>query len=403
MSGRRARKSPLRDGPPVAAAETRRVGAGQWLVARSLLLLIAGWALLGLGACGEKIAIPEAVGIPSSSTYLEKDGFDLTDPTDIVEAAGKLFITEGAPGTIAKYNLRGVLDQGPVEGLARPMAVCLDSLARIIVVGESGDGVTPPRLSFFDQGDLSLRGSFDLDGLVKSIDGLACQGDFLYISDPDSGAVFRYQWLDHQAGLLRPRGEVCNSRGSAESPQFVQKPSGLAIDIDGMLLVCDADTLRNWVVRFDPRPAGADSTSLGTIVPFVPTTCPTVDISANVLGKAPGCGEPFVPGPSDEVGAFFAPLGAGIDREGRIYVMDSLNRRGQRFTAQGDFDLVFGSSAGGAVPLDRPRRIAVVHGQTTRGGIQVEIAGAILYVVDERTAQIRIFEDKRWSDFKGGS
>ncbi len=373
------------------------------LRAIAALGLLAAWALVPLSGCGEKITIPQAVGIPSSSTYLNKGEFDLTDPTDIIEAAGKLFITEGGPGTIAKYNLSGDLDKGPVTGLVHPRAVCLDSLARIIVVGESGDAATPPRLSFFDQGDLNWRGSFDLAGQVHRIEGLASHGDFLYIADPDSGAVFRYRWIDHEAGLLEPRGEVCNSRGSVESPQFVQKPSGLAIDIEGMLLVCDRDTLRNWVVRFDPAPAGGDSTSLGVIVPFFETSCPTVDISAHVLGKAPACGEPFVPGPSDEVGAFFAPSGAGIDREGKIYVMDSLNHRGQRFTALGDFDLVFGSDAGGAIPLDRPRRIAVVHGQTTRGGIQVEIAGAILYVVDEATAQIRIFEDKRWSDFKGGS
>ena len=362
-------------------------------------LLIA----LAATGCGEKIAIPEAVGIPSSSTYLEKNGLDLSDPTDIVEAAGKLFITEGEPGTIAKYNLKGVLDKGPVAGLVQPRAVCLDSLARVIVVGENGDGSSPPRLSFFDQGDLTLRGTFDLQGLVKSINGLACHGDFLYISDPDSGAVYRYLWVDHEAGVLRPRGEVCNSRGSVESPQFVQKPSGLTIDIDEMLLVCDADTLRNWVIRFDPTPAGGDSTSLGVIIPFVSFSCPTVDISSHVLGRAPGCGEPFVPGHSDEVGAFFAPMGTGIDREGQIYVMDSGNGRGQRFDALGSFNLVFGSSAGGAVPLGFPRRIAVVHGSTTRGGIQVEIAGAILYIVDHATSQIRVFEDKRWSDFKGGS
>jgi len=77
--------------------------------------------------------------------------------------------------------------------------------------------------------------------------------------------------------------------------------------------------------------------------------------------------------------------------------------RGQRFDALGTFNLLFGSNAGGAVPLGLPRRIAVVHGSTTRGGIQVEIAGAILYIVDHATGQIRIYEDKNWSDFKGGS
>jgi DNA-binding beta-propeller fold protein YncE len=365
--------------------------------------LVALAGLFALFGCGEKITAPEAKGIPSSSLYLEKSQWNLTDPTDLIEAAGKIFVTEGQPGTLTKYNLKGVLDKGPVTGLANPTAVCLDSLTRSIVVGESGDGATPPRLSFFSQTDLSPQGSYDLSGLAKSVAAIVTRDDLLYLADPDSGAVLRFRWLDHDLGLLQPRGEVANSRGSVESPQFVQRPAGLAFDLAGMLLVCDADTTRNWVIRFDPTPTGPDSTATGAIIPFYPTSCPTVDISAHVLGKAPGCGGIFEPGPGSGVGEFNTPYGVGIDREGRIYVADSGNGRGQRFSPSGSFDLLFGNGAGGSVPLGSPRKFAIVHGITTRGGIQVEISGAILYVVDAASAQIRVFEDKRWSDFKGGS
>ncbi|HKI83711.1 MAG TPA: hypothetical protein VKA63_05175 [Candidatus Krumholzibacteria bacterium] len=377
------------------------------VLARSMALaLLASLALASVFAsagCGEKITVPQAKGIPSSSLYLEKGQWDLTDPTDLIEAAGKIFVTEGQPGTLTKYNLKGALDKGPVSGLANPTAVCLDSLARTVVVGESGGDGIPLRLSFYAQGDLAPLGTFDLSGLAKSVAALATRGDLLYLADPDSGAVLRFRWLDHLGGILQARGEVANSRGSAESPQFVQRPVGLAFDSAGMLLVCDADTTRNWVIRFDPAPANGDSTSTGQIVPFYPSNCPTVDISAHVLGKAPGCGGMFEPGPGSDAGEFDVPYGVGIDREGRIYVADSGNGRGQRFTPNGSFDLIFGNGAGGAAPLQSPRKFAIVHGVTTRGGIQVEISGAILYVVDAATAQIRIFEDKRWSDFKGGS
>lgn len=369
----------------------------------ALVGLVALAGLFALFGCGEKITVPEAKGIPSSSIYLEKSQWDLTDPTDLIEAAGKIFVTEGQPGTLTKYNLKGLLDKGPITGLANPTAVCLDSLSRTVVVGESGDGATLPQLSFFSQADLSPLGSYDLSGLAKSIAAIVTRDDLLYLADPDSGAVLRFRWLDHDLGLLQPRGEVANSRGSAESPQFVQRPVGLAFDSAGMLLVCDADTTRNWVIRFDPTPTGPDSTATGEIVPFYPTSCPTVDISAHVLGKAPGCGGLFEPGPGSDAGEFNAPYGVGIDREGRIYVADSGNGRGQRFSPVGSFDLLFGNGAGGSVPLGSPRKFAIVHGITTRGGIQVEISGAILYVVDAASAQIRVFEDKRWSDFKGGS
>lgn len=392
-------ETPRRTAPKQALATHLRF-APQLLALPALLAVLS---LLTLSGCGEKITVPQAKGIPSSSLYLEKGQWDLTDPTDLLEAAGKIFVTEGQPGTLTKYNLKGALDKGPVPGLANPTAVCLDSLARTVVVGESGGDGVPPRLSFFAQGDLAPLGSYDLSGLARSVAALVTNEDFLYLADPDSGAVLRFRWLDHEAGLLQPRGEVSNSRGSAESPQFVQRPVGLAFDSAGMLLICDADTTRNWVIRFDPTPTGGDSTSTGQIVPFYPTNCPTVDISAHVLGKAPGCGGIFEPGPGSDAGEFNKPYGVGIDREGRIYVADSGNGRGQRFTPSGSFDLMFGDGAGGSVPLGSPRKFAIVHGVTTRGGIQVEISGAILYVVDAESAQIRIFEDKRWSDFKGGS
>jgi hypothetical protein len=371
------------------------------------LIRCAALILIGvlLGGCGEKIEIPTAQGVPTSSSYLEIGQWDLDDPTDLIVAAGKIFVTEGAPGTVTKFNSRGQVDKGPVEGLAFPRAVCLDSLSRTIVVGESGGDGVPPRLSFFSQADLEPRGSFDLAGLARSVSAVISLDEWLYVSDPDSGAVLRFLWLDKEAGLLEPRGEVCNDRGSRESPQFVRVPGALALDRDGMLLVCDADTLRSWVVRFDPvPPPDGPPDALGSIEPFRPVNCATFDASAYVLGRAPGCGETdFEYGPGEDAGELSVPWGVALDRDGRIYVADTGNGRGQRFQSDGAFQLEFGSGAGGAPALVQPIRLATVHGSTSRNNIQIEIPGAQIYVIDAATAQVRAFEDKRWTEFQGGS
>jgi len=349
-------------------------------------------------SCGEKIAIPEAVGLPSSSDFNEVDQWDLTDPTAAVEAAGTLFVTEGTPGTLTKYNGRGILLQGPVTDLVAPSAICIDPEAgtqRNIIVAENGAPGSGPRLSFYSQVDLTPAGSFDLSGMVKSIADLVTRGDSLYIADPDSGAVLRFVWIDRDLGLLEPRGEVCNSRGSDESPQFVQRPAGLALDPDGYLLIADADTTRNWIIRFDPAPIRADGT--GVFVPFQPNDCSSLNLSASVIGKAPGCDEPFDDrSPGSGIGEFHAPFGVGVDADGRIYVADALNARGQRFDGDGIFSLYFGDGAGGSASLVQPIKLAVVDWSGPCGaGITQSFPGGILFVVDAGTGQIRVFKDTR--------
>jgi DNA-binding beta-propeller fold protein YncE len=363
---------------------------------------ILAMVLTALAACGEKITIPQAVGIPTSALYLEVKQEQLVDPTAILEAAGKLFVLEGTAGTLTKYNSELVLDKGPVSGLIQPVCVALDSVSRTIIVGEAGDGAGQgPRLSMFDQADLGFLHAIDLTGQVLSIGGLASTPDYLYLSDPDSGAVHRFAWTTGSGGQVIAQGEVSHSRGSIESPQFVQRPMGLAIDSGGKLLICDADTTRNWVIRFDPLPPIDDDFGTGTIEPFRSTSCATADLQVQVLGKAPGCGEVFEGGPSGEAGELFLPRDVAMDRVGSIYVADRENGRGQRFSASGEFEMIFGDGAGGAPALGLPSSLATWHGRTSRGGTTIEIPGARIYVIDVDNNQVRVFEDKRWSDLQG--
>lgn len=365
---------------------------------RVIALILLG-LVLGVVACGEKITIPEAVGIPTSTDYLEVGEWILDDPADLVESFGKFYIVETESGTMAKHFGNGVVDQGPVTGLLSPTAICIDELApseRRIIVAENGDGSVGPRLSFFDRGDLTPAGSFDLTGLVKSISDIVTRNDSLYIADPDSGSVLRFVWIDHDSGVLEARGEVCNAAGSDESPQNPQLPVGLAFDAEGYLLVVNADTLRNWVHRFDPAPLLANQH--GEFVEFRAGSCVPLDYQAAVLGKAPPCGEPLLEfqGPGTGSGEFHAPRGVAVDGEGNIYVTDSGNQRTERFLRDGIYELQFGSSLGGARPLGLPTQIVVRDWAGDCGLLgQQDIKGAFVYVIDRESRTIRQFESSR--------
>ncbi len=365
-----------------------------WAATAGLLL---GLTLL-TSACGEKITLPEAVGIPTSSEYLEQPSWQLTDPTDVMEADGRIFVTEGEPGTINRYSTSQEL-QSSESGLVNPVAMGLHRDSRTILVAEAGDAGTTPRISFFSQADLAPLGNLDLDGIAMSVAGIAVDLAVLYVSDPDSGVVHRFAFNGVDR-TIETRGLVCNNQGSVESPQFVFQPEGLALTPEGRLLVCDADSTRNWVLQFDPSPPMGDDSGFGQAVPFRESGCANPPVDTFVLGAAPGCGQPFVEGPSSAPGGLSAPSGIAFDTDGRMYVADRGNDRAQRFDTSGQFNLLFGDGAGGVAPLGSPRRIATWLGSTSRDGIPIIIPGARVYVVDEAAAQLRIFEDKRWTDFQ---
>lgn len=361
-----------------------------------LALLLLG--SLGIAACGEKITIPEAVGIAVTSDYVEQQAWSLTDPVDVLEVNGRILVLEQSPGTLTKYSTsQKVLNEIP--GFVHPTAMAVDATLRRLLVTED-DGLGHPAVSIFESNDLNPLGRVDLSGLVRSAQGVAGNGEFVFVSDPDSGVVHRLRWADASEGWLVPEGVVCTDNGSQESPQFAFDPQGLGVGEDGLLLICDADTTRNWVLHFDPTAPAADSLGTGRAVEFRSIACPTPPVQAFVLGDAPECGEVFQPGTSTQPGGFGAPLGLTIDSDGRIYVADSLNGRVQRFATDGTFDLVLGDGAGGVEGLQGPTRVATWLGITSRGGIPVRIPGARVYVVDRETHEIRVFEDRRWTDFQ---
>lgn len=365
---------------------------------RALLALAA--CALAATACGEKITLPEATGVRTSSSYSEQRAWELDDPVDVLEANGRIYVAEQGPGAVTKFSTQQE-QLARTAGLRAPVAIAADNARRELLVLEAGDGSGGPRLFALGLVDLEPGDRRELAGLVGSVGGIATDGDWVYISDPDSQVVHRFLRVDGP-DMLRPYGVVAHSRGSRESPQFVFGPRGLVLDGEGMLLICDADTTRNWVLRFDPAPSdAADSSSTGRATVFRSESCPTQPVAAFVLGDAPGCGEPFEPGPSSEDGGLSRPWGVALDTAGDHYVADLGNGRVQRYGPDGQFDTILGDGAGGAEPLGEPVRLATWLGSTVRNGIDVTIHGARVYVVDRVGSRLRIWEDERWSEFSG--
>ncbi|PID78692.1 hypothetical protein CSB20_13945, partial [bacterium DOLZORAL124_64_63] len=139
------------------------------------------------------------------------------------------------------------------------------------------------------------------------------------------------------------------TRSGGASARFVHVPAGLANDREGHMVVSDADTLRNWVIRFDPTPDLSDVTPdpadvdprRGLVTEFRQIVCDPLPTAAYVLGDAPECGESdWQGGPSDALGEMHKPQGVAVDGSGRVFVADSMNNRIQVFS-EGLYDISF--------------------------------------------------------------
>jgi len=314
--------------------------------------------LLAGGGCGTKIALPEAQGLFSVDAYIAAGEFADPGVRQLTVANNLLFVIDDA-GRLTKRNLNyDQLEQA--TGLEDPTAVCPDDTRELIFVWEEG----ARRVSAFRSSDLapvaatSLPDVHGVTRLVACATGLAvtalAASTFLYLAAPDSGVVYRYAW--YEDGTLAPMGILCRRDGL--SVRFVHWPAGMAVDEAGKLLVCDADTLRNWVIRFDPTPDLQDVSSdwpvgpwRGRAVVFDTETCNPPTEADFTLGDARECGQQWSGGPSDAQGAFSAPRDVQVDGSGRIYVADTGNHRIQVFSPLGDYVFLFGDVAATPHPV----------------------------------------------------
>ncbi|MBK6899480.1 MAG: hypothetical protein IPH09_09485 [bacterium] len=364
--------------------------------ARCLLSAAALTAVLAALAagCGVKIAAPRAVGLFSTNAYTTDTLFVDPGARQLVAAIGRLFVVDAA-GSLVKRTL-DYEEFSRVDGLADPVAVCTDEDARLVFVWEAGAN----RLSAFQTSDLAPVGSATLTNvqrvthLYASQTGLAelapTAETFLYLADPDSGVVHRFAW--YAGGDMAPMGILCRDEGL--STRAVHVPAGMLRDESGMLLICDADTARNWVTRFDPTPVLTDLAEnpegphpwRGLAVIFAAEGCEPQPQSAYTLGDAPQCGEDatWVGGPSDAPQEFDTPTALASDGQGRIFVADTGNDRVQVFSDHGVFEMTFRDTSRTLDPVS----IGVVDVRIAGGGVNY---GAYVFTLSGADGTVRRF------------
>jgi DNA-binding beta-propeller fold protein YncE len=351
-------------------------------------------ALAALAAgCGEKITVPRPEGLFSVSAYYLDHTFADDQPLQVVVANNNLFVLS-ANGSLTKRTL--AYDEiVRASGLDQPTAFCRGDYSELIFVWEQGSRrvkvLSSTDLAPLDS-SLALPEVLGVNHLVTcrtGVEAVAGARTFVYLADSAAAVIHRYAYTEGGSfvswGLL--------ARGDGSGARSAHQPSGLAVDAAGGLLVCDADTARNWVIRFDPTPDPTDLAPLwnglpplrGLAVPFGTPTCEPASLADVTLGYAAECGQ------TDWIGRrgsaereFDVPLGIVVDGSGRIYVSDSGNDRVQIFTADGVYDMRFGT----AERTPAPASLALVDWRISSNRVNY---GAYLFLVDTAGGQVRKF------------
>ncbi|MHB8077748.1 MAG: NHL repeat-containing protein [Candidatus Krumholzibacteriia bacterium] len=357
-----------------------------------ILAALAALAALAVG-CGQKITVPHPEGLFSVSAYYPDGIFAADQPLQVAVANNNLFVLSG-DGSLTKRTL--TYDEiVRVAGLEQPTAFCRGDDSELMFVWEQG----ARRVLVLGSTDLApLDSSLALPEVQSvnqivtcptGVEAVAGARTFVYLSDPTAGVIHRYVYTE--GGGFVSWGLLARSDGSGA--RSVHEPAGMAVDAQGRLLVCDADTSRNWVIRFDPTPDPTDLTPLwnglpplrGLAVPFDVPTCEPASLADVTLGYAAECGQTdWVGRRSSAEGEFDAPRGVAVDGGGRIYVSDSGNNRVQIFTAVGVYDMRFGT----AERTPSPGSLALVDWRISSTRINY---GAYLFLVDAAGGQVRKF------------
>lgn len=340
-----------------------RAGLGGLIAAA---LLATALLPLGLGGCGEKIAIPEVSSIWANLAYSSFDTFTVEgDARKLITSWGNLYLLTET--SLEKRNQEFEIDESvALDG--DPTALCVDEKGKLVFVYEANTST----VRVFGSSELNDLGSAYLPevqgctSMVTSpagVDTAAGGRTYLYLSDDEAGLIHRYAVMGSEGNdftcseCILPAGVLAWPTGAGA--RSVHEPAGLARDSEGYLLVCEQDPLRHWVIRFDSTPDLTDSTPIwldpetsyeawaGTAVIYGYPSCDPSPAADYVLGNAPGCddGEEWEGGPSSEEGEFDHPTAMAIDGEGKIYVADHGNSRIQIFDALGEhkaeFDIIY--------------------------------------------------------------
>lgn len=182
----------------------------------------------------------------------------------------------------------------------------------------------------------------------------------VYVADQRVGAIFIFNRENHDTQLIRNGAEA-----------HFGWINGLAIDDDDRLFVSDGKLHR--ILIFNPKhevesqiteglqdPVGLAIDSTNRFLYVVDTQQDQVivyDADTLKLLRRIGTGgkNHFLTSPGD----FGAPQGVAVDKDGNVYVTDTLNDRVEIFDADGNFISTFGKPGDGPGYFARPKGIAV--------------------------------------------
>ena len=326
--------------------------AGRFVALGAAALVVAA-AFLVIG-CGQKISVPQPAGLFSVAAYYPDSTYADDQPIGLTVASNSVFVLT-ATGTLTKRTIK-YEEIARVASLQQPTAICRADYADRIIVWEQGAG----RLKVLNSTDLaavdSSQALAEVQGVIAmatcrtAIVTVAGANTFVYLADPDAGVIHRYAYSE--GGTFESHGILARRDGN--SARSVHEPAGMAVDAAGMLLVCDADTARNWVIRFDPTPDATDLTPVwnggaperGLAIPFDVPTCNPPSLSEVTLGYAAECGQTDWQGRRGSAnGEFDVPQDVCVDGSGQIFVADTGNNRVQIFTPKGVYAIRFGNAA----------------------------------------------------------
>lgn len=179
----------------------------------------------------------------------------------------------------------------------------------------------------------------------------------LYVSDTAARRVFAFDRDRRTMGFV---GEGKTGR--------LAKPVGVAVDAQGMVFVADATLKR----IFGYGPDGELAIALGHDGELENPSGLAIDRSAGLLYAADagkhqvlcyairtGAVVRTIGKRGGEVGEFNYPTNLSVDREGRLYVADTLNFRIQIFDRDGRAVRAFGELGDSPGQLNRPKGVAV--------------------------------------------
>jgi sugar lactone lactonase YvrE len=300
--------------------------------ALALMFLIAVSLAMPLSSVAKKK--PAAAAAPAAETGPRKFPFD-----------PKTLAWPGPPNVArihwVDYFAGAKIDYTP-KATAKPKASWMDRLAGGQSEAEKVNTKTFP---------FQLIGPY---GIAVDSKGL------VYVADQRVGAVFIFNMETHETQLIRNGYEA-----------HFGWINGLAIDDDDRLFVSDGKTRR--VLIFNPKheieaqiteglmdPVGLAIDATNRFLYVVDTQQDQVivyDADSLKLLRRIGTGgkNHFLTTPGD----FGAPQCVAVDKNGDVYVTDTLNNRVEIFDADGKFITAFGKAGDGAGYFARPKGIAV--------------------------------------------